>query len=295
MLTPVNVNSATFGKLFSYPVDGYIYGQPLYLANVEHPRQGHAQRGLRRDAARQRLRVRCGHEHGAAMDGEFLDAGVTTVPNADVGCGQIVPEIGITSTPVIDAASRHDLRRRHDQGIRQLRASPACARCHHRRGKGAVVRWRFRRRIRAPARAAPPSCFSRKNYKQRPGLLLLNGIVYLAWASHCDIGRYHGWLMAYDAQTLQQVGVYNNTPNGNQGAFWHGGAAPAVDENGNIYLVAGNGTFDYRDRRTRPGRKLHQADERVAWQSGLFRAVQFRRPEPARSRRGLGGRGTARR
>ncbi len=59
--------------------------------------------------------------------------------------------------------------------------------------------------------------FVPKNYKQRPGLLLLNGVVYTAWSSHCDIGRYHGWLIGYDAKTLQQVAVFNNTPNGNDG------------------------------------------------------------------------------
>src|SRR5207253_472724 len=68
-----------------------------------------------------------------------------------------------------------------------------------------------------------------RNYKQRPGLVLLNGVVYTSWSSHCDIGKYHGWIIAYDAQTLQQVAVYNNTPNGNQGSFWASGAAPAVD------------------------------------------------------------------
>jgi uncharacterized protein (TIGR03437 family) len=86
--------------------------------------------------------------------------------------------------------------------------------------------------------------FAPKNYKQRPGLLLLGGVVYTAWSSHCDIGVYHGWLIGYDAKTLQQVAVYNNTPNGNEGSFWAAGAAPAADSNGNIYLVAGNGTFD---------------------------------------------------
>ena len=87
--------------------------------------------------------------------------------------------------------------------------------------------------------------FAPRNYKQRPGLLLLNGVVYTAFSSHCDIGTYHGWLMGYDAKTLKQVSVYNNTPNGNEGSFWEGGAAPAADANGNIYLVAGNGTFDF--------------------------------------------------
>jgi hypothetical protein len=81
-------------------------------------------------------------------------------------------------------------------------------------------------------------------YKQRAGLLLLKGVVYTAWTSHCDAGNYHGWLIGYDAATLQRVSVYTSTPNWYAGSFWQGGAAPAADENGNIYLVSANGTFD---------------------------------------------------
>jgi uncharacterized protein (TIGR03437 family) len=75
-------------------------------------------------------------------------------------------------------------------------------------------------------------------------LLLLNGVVYTLWSSHCDIGIYHGWIIGYDAQSLKQVQVFNDTPNGNEGSFWDGGAAPAVDGDGNMYVVAGNGSFD---------------------------------------------------
>src|SRR5262249_49930601 len=85
--------------------------------------------------------------------------------------------------------------------------------------------------------------FQPQSYKQRSGLVLVNNVVYAAFTSHCDIGQYHGWLIGYDAHTLQQAAVYNSTPNGNQGAFWAGGAAPAVDSSGAIYLVSGNGTF----------------------------------------------------
>jgi uncharacterized protein (TIGR03437 family) len=81
-------------------------------------------------------------------------------------------------------------------------------------------------------------------YKERAGLLLLNGVVYTSWASHCDNGNYHGWIIGYNENTLQQVAVYTDTPNWYAGAFWQGGAAPAADANGNIYVVAANGTFD---------------------------------------------------
>jgi len=81
-------------------------------------------------------------------------------------------------------------------------------------------------------------------YKQRPGLLLLSGVVYTTWSSHCDAGRYHGWVIGYDSKTLQQVALYIDTPNWDAGSIWQSGAAPAADPEGNIFLVSGNGTFD---------------------------------------------------
>jgi uncharacterized protein (TIGR03437 family) len=81
-------------------------------------------------------------------------------------------------------------------------------------------------------------------YKERAGLLLLNGVVYTSWASHCDAGNYHGFIIGYNAGTLQQAGVFVDTPNWEAGAFWQGGAAPSADAKGNIYVVSANGTFD---------------------------------------------------
>ena len=81
-------------------------------------------------------------------------------------------------------------------------------------------------------------------YKNRAGLLLLNGVVYTAWTSHCDTGSYHGWLIGYDAADLHQMAIFNDSPNAFQGSLWMGGAAPAADGEGNIYVVSGNGPFD---------------------------------------------------
>ena len=79
---------------------------------------------------------------------------------------------------------------------------------------------------------------------QRPGLALVNGVVYIGWSSHCDNGPYHGWLIGYDQTSLQRVVVYNDTPNGSDGGIWMSGQAPAADASGNLYLCTGNGTVD---------------------------------------------------
>jgi uncharacterized protein (TIGR03437 family) len=254
VLTPANVNQSQFGKLFSFRVDGYVYGQPLYLGNVNIPGKGTHNVVL--VATEHDSVFAFDADNGAGTNGaplwqvSFISpaAGVTTVPSADTGCDQIVPELGITSTPVIDPVSgtvyvvamtkelaggvATYVQRLHALDISSGAERPASPVAIHATYPGT-------------GEGGDTLVFAPRNYKQRPGLLLLNGVVYTAFSSHCDIGTYHGWLMGYDAKTLAQVSVYNNTPNGNQGSFWTGGAAPAADENGNIYLVAGNGTFDF--------------------------------------------------
>ncbi len=86
--------------------------------------------------------------------------------------------------------------------------------------------------------------FDPAQYKERPGLLLLNGVIYTAWASHCDIRPYTGWIMGYSEQTLAQTSVVNVTPNGNEGAIWMAGDGLAADTNANIYFLDANGQFD---------------------------------------------------
>ena len=253
-LTPANVNASQFGKLFSYAVDGYVYAQPLYVPNVSIAGRG----------SHNVVFVVTEHDSLYAFDADgpgdprggllwqvsFLNpsAGVTSVPDADTGCNQIVPEIGITGTPVIDPQS----------GTLYLVAmtkeiSGGQAAYFHRLHAIDITSGAERFGSPVVVQASTPGTgdggtvdvFQPKNYKQRPGLLLLNGVVYTAFSSHCDFGQYHGWLMGYDAQSLQQVTVYNSTPNGNEGSFWAGGAAPAADSSGNIYIVSANGTADY--------------------------------------------------
>ena len=253
-LTTSNVTSGQFGKLFFWGVDGYIYGQPLYLSNVNIPGKGFynvvyvatehdSVYALDADGA-------AGPNAGPLWQVSFINeaAGVTTVPQSDVGCDQIAPELGITSTPVIDRAGGTiyvvAMTRETAGGavsyFQRLHALDLTTGAE-RPGSPVTIRATYA----GTGDGGTTLVFDPKMYKQRPGLLLLNGIVYTSWSSHCDIAPYHGWLIGYDARTLQQVSVYNNTANGEEGSFWQGGAAPAADDAGNIYLAAGNGTFDY--------------------------------------------------
>jgi uncharacterized protein (TIGR03437 family) len=247
VLTPLNVNVNSFGKLFSQPVDGFIYGQPLYLGGVDIPGRGH----------RNVVYVATEHDSVYAFDADrqddplwrvnFLnpDAGVTAVPFADLfGCDQIVPELGITSTPVIDAAAGTiyvvAMTKESGQWFHRLHALDVATGAE-KPGSPVAIQAAYP----GTGESGTSVVFQPRNYKQRPGLVLLNGVVYTAWSSHCDADTYHGWLIGYDARTLQQAAIYNNTPNGNQASFWAGGAAPAVDDQDNIYLVGGNGSFNY--------------------------------------------------
>jgi uncharacterized protein (TIGR03437 family) len=189
-----------------------------------------------------------------------------------VSCNQVAPEIGITSTPVIDttsgtiyvvamtlesSGSSNGSSQSYVQRLHALDITTGAERT------GSPIE--IQASYPGTGEGGSTLVFNPRNYKQRPGLLLLNGVVYTAWSSHCDIGAYHGWLIGYDAHTLQQVLVYNNTANGNQGSFWNGGAAPAADASGNIYLAAGNGTFDY----AQGGPDLGESYIKLAASSGL--------------------------
>ena len=201
-------------------------------------------------------------------------AGVTTVPAQDTGCGQIVPEIGITSTPVIDAASGTiyvvAMTKETSGGavnyVQRLHALDITTGAE-RPGSPVVIQATYP----GTGEGGSTVVFDPKSYKQRPGLLLLNGVVYTTWSSHCDIGTYHGWIIGYDATTLRQAAVYCDTPNGSEGSFWQGGAAPAADAAGNMYVVSGNGTFDYASG----GPDLGESYIKLSTGSGLSVADYF--------------------
>src|SRR5215469_18981664 len=244
VLTPATVSASKFGKVFSQNVDGNIYGQPLYLAGVGIPGKG----------THNLVYVATEHDSVYAFEADmhmaplwhvsFLSTGATTVPAGDTGCGLIAPEIGITGTPVIDPQSGTiyvvAMTKESGNYVQRLHALDVTTGAE-KPGSPVVIQ----ASVAGTGEGGTSVVFQARNYKQRPGLLLLNGVVYTSWSSHCDIGTYHGWIIGYDALTVQQVAVYNSTPNGTEGSFWAGGAAPAVDAAGNMYVVSGNGSFDY--------------------------------------------------
>lgn len=249
LLTPATVNPGNFGKKFVYPVDGQIYAQPLYVGALSVAGRD------RRNA----VLVATEHDSVYLFDADgggllwqrsFLDPanGVTSVPFGDVfGCGQIAPELGITGTPVIDPATNTAylvaMTREVSAGtVRFVQRLHALDLASGAERPGSPVEIQ----ASVPGRGDGGSVvtFIPRNYKARPGLALVRGVVYTSWSSHCDAGVYHGWVIGYDAVSLQQTAVFNNTPDGREGSYWASGAAPAADAAGNLYVIGGNGSFD---------------------------------------------------
>ena len=246
LLTPANVNVTKFGRLFTIPVDGKVDAQPLYAPSVSIPGSG----------VHNVLYVATEHDSVYAFDADtgaqywhvsMLNAGETTSDTR--GCGQVTPEIGITATPVINlgadpngaiyvVAMSKDASGNYFQRLHALDLSTGAELVGGPRDIQASY----------PGTGAGSSGgivhFDPGQYKERPGLLLLNGKIYTAWSSHCDYNPYTSWIIAYDQATLAQTNVINLTPNGSEGALWNSGAGLTADSSGNIYQMTGNGTFD---------------------------------------------------
>ncbi len=242
ILTPLNVNSTKFGKKFSVFVDGQIYAQPLYMSNLTISGGKHNV-----------VFVATEHESLYAIDADagtvywhvsLLPVGGSTVTSSELGCTDISPQVGITGTPVIDSSTNTiyvlTKAKVNSTYVQYLHALDVIS--HAEKFGGPVL-------IKASvAGSGDGSVGGRISFNaffehSRPGLLLENGHVIIAWASHCDNTPYHGWIMSYKASTLAQEAVYNTTANGSDGGIWQSGSAGAADSNGNIFFVTGNGSF----------------------------------------------------
>jgi len=249
VLSPSNVNSKTFGKIFSRSVDGEVYAEPLYVNAVEIPKVG----------TREVVYVATEHDSVYAFDASgarakpfwktsFIDPEkrITTMPWRSVDSTNIFPEIGITGTPVIDQTTNtlYLSAETVDRGQVLQRLHALDIATGQEKFGGPVYITATVQGIGAGNDGNGNIDLTPQIANQRCGLALYNGIVYVAFASHGDKGLYHGWLLGYDASTLQQVSAFATTPNGLQGGIWMSGGAPMIDDEGNVFVVAGNGSFD---------------------------------------------------
>jgi uncharacterized protein (TIGR03437 family) len=241
-LTP-QTNWKSFGKIGAYPVDGQVYAQPLFVSGV-------AIGGVNYNV----VYVATMHNSVYAFN---ADAPQSATPLWQVNLGPVVPsglfnftdilpEIGILGTPAIDAVNQAlyavaDTLDPTGSPAFQLHAL-SLVDGHEMNGGPA--------RIAASVSGTGAGsnngtiAFDAFWQLQRPGLMLANGALYIAFGSHADTGNYQGWIIEYNPSTLQQTAVFNSAPNGRQAAFWHSGRAPAIDGSGDVYAATGNGDWD---------------------------------------------------
>ncbi|HEV2194387.1 MAG TPA: hypothetical protein VGR55_02340, partial [Candidatus Acidoferrum sp.] len=248
-LTTANVNSSTFTQLFSCPVDGYVYAEPLYVANLSIG-------GTTRNV----VYIATEHDSVYAFDADspscvplwnptttgkvsFLGTGVTTMPGADTNTTDLIPEVGITSTPVIDPTTNTiyvEAKTKETVGSGCSTGNPCYVHRLH-----ALDITTGAEKFSGPVVISAANFNSRQHFN-RPALLLNNGTVYVAFGSHGDNCPWQGWIFGYNAATLAQKFVWSTADPASctGGAIWGGGAGPAVDANGNLYFSTGNGTYD---------------------------------------------------
>jgi len=268
ILTPANVSSTQFGKLFSYPVDGYVYAQPLYVPAVTMG-AGTPQAGTKHNV----VFVATENDSVYAFDADsnspvanasplwritLLDAAHGAAPGARVMLSSdinnqtdIIPVIGITSTPVIELATgtlyvvgKTKENNTYVQRLHALSITNGAEKF------GGPVKLQASVPGNGTGSVSGTMHFDPYWQNQRPGLLLLHGIVYIGFGAHEDFGAWHGWILAYNAATLRQTGVWCSTPNGADGGIWGAGTGLAADvpdptghPYGRIFIASGNGSF----------------------------------------------------
>lgn len=261
-LTTANVATGSFGKLFSCTVDGAIYAQPLWVPGLAIGVGTHNV-----------VFVATTHDSVYAFDADtspcvtfwqksLIGAGETFVNSADVHTGDIQPDIGIIGTPVIDLSNKtlYVVSKTEDTGTSCIPSSACHQRLHglslidgsEKFGGPATIDATITVSGNGDGSSGGVLAFNPLTENQRPGLALVNGIVYVSWASHGDNDPYHGWVMGFSAGNLgvAPVAVWNSTPNlvagfsQSRGGIWMSGGAPAADSLNNLYFLTGNGSFD---------------------------------------------------
>jgi hypothetical protein len=248
ILTPANVNTTQFGKKFTLSVDGWVFAQPLYVSNVSVPGKG----------THNIVYVATENDSLYAFDAAGAPAAplwhreltnpaarITAVPCADTPNCPVGPVVGITGTPVIDASSGTlyvvAFTKENGSYFQRLHALNIATGAE--KFGGPVV-------VEASVHGTGAGnvsgtiAFDPLIQHQRSALLLLNGVVYITWASFGDLDNYHGWVLGYSAATLARASLLNVTRNGSEGGIWQSGGGPSAGPDGSIFLQTGNGTFD---------------------------------------------------
>jgi hypothetical protein len=249
ILNTGNVNSSQFGLRVTYPVDGQVYAQPLYMSglNIDGGTHNVVFVATENDSVYAFDADEKGSPGSPLWHTSFINPskGITTVSDSDVQCNVINPQYGITGTPVIDpnAGILYVVAATKDNGVfYQTLHALSILTGQEMPGSPVVVSGSVQGT--GDGSVGGYVSFDAHQELQRPGLLLLNGVVYASFGSHCDENPYHGWVFGYNSSTLQQVAIYNATRNGSQGAIWQSGGGLSADSSGNIYFMTGNGTFD---------------------------------------------------
>jgi hypothetical protein len=256
-LTPANVSATTFGKLYSFTTDGYAYAQPLYVSNYTMSDGKQHNVLFIEDATGTMYAFDADNNNPSAgylWTASIVPSGEQVVTYTDTyGCTNPYPQTGIIGTPVIDRA----LGVMYVVGKTKLVSGNTTT---YKQRIHAINLADGTEKLNGPTliTATVPGTgdgssggkltFNPLSQNERAALVEANGSVWISWASHCDQQDYHGWTIGYSATNVaQQTGVYNNTPNGNQGGIWMSSGGISADNAGNLFTIAGNGTFDGND------------------------------------------------
>jgi len=246
-LNTTNVNQSQFGKRVSYPVDGQLYAQPLYLPNLSIG--GNIHNVVFAATENDSVYAFDADQTSAVAPlwkTSLLPSGATAVPYTTVSCADLRPIIGITSTPVIDSSTNtmYVVAYSQENGSLVYRLHALDVTTGLDKSAPIVIQGSV------PGTGAGSSSgtinFDPHLERQRAALVLANGKIYISFASFCDDGYYHGWIFSYsyNGSSFQQANVYNTTPAGIQGGIWGADGALTTDNNGNFYFMTGNGTFN---------------------------------------------------
>ena len=279
-LSPSTVSQSKFGRLYSCPVDGYVYAQPLYVANLTVA-----------STTRNVIFLATEHDSVYAFDADspsctqlwktsFLASGVTTMSWQDTSAGtssgptdDVYPEIGITSTPAIDTATNTiyvEAKTKETVGTGCTVPSPCYVNRLH-----ALDILTGSEKFGGPVVISAPNFVSLRHFN-RPALLLANNTLYIGFGSHGDISPWYGWLFGYNPATLAQKFVFSTSdPTGgsNGASLWNSGAGPATDAAGNVYVATGNGAYDGNKNFSESALKISPTGSLVDWFTPFNRAT----------------------